>query len=212
LVVKVAPAVSTYNVSARALPGRVGYVRIHGFFTPTTGSDALAALRRLEPRRGVVLDLRGNTGGNPQALAALIGGFVHHRRLAVNVDRAGRRQVLLTDDSVALVDQPLVMLVDGGSLSAAEIAAADVRDLGLGRLVGARTAGIVAGAGLPFGLDDGSVLAIDTAAGFGPDGEIIDGIGVPVDRQAPLPTPDQLARGQDPGITAALRELAIGRR
>jgi carboxyl-terminal processing protease len=212
LVVKIAPAVSVYNVSARALPGRVGYVRIHGFFTPSTGSDAVAALRRLEPRRGVVVDLRGNTGGNPQALVALIGAFVHHRLVAVNVDRAGRRQELLTDDSVALLDQPLVMLVDGGSLSAAEIAAADVRDLGLGRLVGERTAGIVAGAGLPFVLDDGSVLTVNTAAGFGPDGEIIDGIGVPVDRQAALATPDQLARGQDPGITAALRELAVGRR
>jgi carboxyl-terminal processing protease len=208
LVVKIAPAVSRYNLSARALPGRVAYVRIHGFFTPTTGSAAVAALRRLEPRRGVVVDLRGNTGGNPQALAALIGGFVHHRLLAVNVDASGRRQVLLTDDSVALLEQPLVMLVDGGSLSAAEIAAADMRDLGLGRLVGERTAGVVAGAGLPFVLDDGSVLTIDTAAGFGPDGEIIDGIGVPVDDEAALPTPDQLARGQDPGITAALRELA----
>jgi carboxyl-terminal processing protease len=212
LVLRIAPAVSAYNVSARPLAGRVGYVRIHGFFTPSTGSEAVAALRRVEPTRGVIVDLRGNTGGNPQALAALIGGFVHHRLLAVNVDRTGRRQELHADNSVALLDQPLVMLVDGGSLSAAEIAAADVRDLRLGRLVGERTAGIVAGAGLPFVLDDGSLLTINTAAGFGPDGQIIDDIGVPVDRRAPLPTPVQLARGQDPGITAALSELTAGRR
>jgi carboxyl-terminal processing protease len=206
--VKVVPATSMYNISARALPGGVAYVRIHGFLTPSTGNDAVAAVRRVEPSRGVIVDLRGNTGGNPQALASLIGAFVHHRVVAINVDRAGRRQLLLSDDSVRLLDQPLVLLVDGGSLSAAETAAADVKDLRLGSVIGERTAGIVAGAGLPFVLDDGSVLAIDTAAALGPDGEIIDGIGVPVDRQAPLPTPLQLARGQDPAITAALHELA----
>jgi carboxyl-terminal processing protease len=207
---KVAVARSMFNISSRTLPGHVAYVRIHGFFTPSTGREAIDALRRRHPRHGVIIDLRGNTGGNPQALAGLIGGFVHHKLLAVNIDRrTGRRHALQSDDSVALLQQPLVMLIDGGSLSAAEIAAADVRDLRLGSLVGERTAGVVAGAGLPFALDDGSVLAIDTAAAYGPNREIIDDIGVPADQAAPLPTPRQLGRGQDPGITTALRKLTF---
>jgi carboxyl-terminal processing protease len=204
------PRASSYNISARALAGGVGYVRIHGFFTPATGQDAIAALRNLRPTRGVIVDLRGNTGGNPAGLVGLLSAFAHDSVLAINVGRDGQRQLLHTDDSVTLLGQQLVMLVDGGSLSAAEMAAADVRDVHLGRLVGERTAGVVAGAGLPFVLDDGSVLAIDTAAAFGPDGEIVDDIGVPVDRQAPLPTAAQLSAGQDPGISIALGELARG--
>jgi carboxyl-terminal processing protease len=209
--VTVRPALSAYDIAARRLPGGAAYVRIHGFLAASTGQDAIAALRALHTSHGVIIDLRGNTGGNPQALAELLGGFVHNRVLAINIARNRRRQRLVSDDSIALLHQPLVVLVDGGSLSAAEVAAADVRDLRLGRVVGERTAGVVAGAGLPFVLDDSSVLTIDTAAAFGPDGEIIDDIGVPVDREAPLPTPAQLSDGQDPGITAAVRELAIQR-
>jgi carboxyl-terminal processing protease len=207
LFVVIQPAFSTYNGAAMALAGGVAYVRIHGFLTPSTGSQAVAELRALHPSHGVIVDLRGNTGGNPQALATLLGAFVHNRVLAINVGRAGQRRRLYANNSVELIHQPLAVLVDGGSMSAAEAAAADVRDLHLGVLVGARTAGVIAGAGIPFVLNDRSVLTIDTAAAFGPDGEIIDGIGVPVDDSAPLPTPTQLSDGHDPAITAALRAL-----
>jgi carboxyl-terminal processing protease len=207
LFVAIQPAFSMYNGAAIALAGGVAYVRIHGFLTPSTGPQAIAELRALHPSHGVIVDLRGNTGGNPQALATLLGAFVHNRVLAINIGRDGQRERLYANNSVELIHQPLALLVDGGSMSAAEVAAADVRDLHLGVLIGTRTAGVLAGAGIPFVLDDGSVLTIDTAAAFGPHGEIIDGIGVPVDRWAPLPTPTQLSDGHDPAITAALKAL-----
>ncbi len=105
-----------------------------------------------------------------------------------------------------LLDRPLVVLIDQASVSGAEATAA-VRDLGLGRLVGERTAGIVAGAGLPYALDDGSVLLIDTSFARGADGEILDGIGVPPDDETP-PTAAELSSGQDPALDQTIADLA----
>jgi hypothetical protein len=53
--------------------------------------------------------------------------------------------------------------------------------------------GVAASAGVPFRLDDGSVLTIDTAFILGPRGEIIDGVGVPADQTAPPPTAAELS-------------------
>src|SRR4029077_10951156 len=102
---------------------------------------------------------------------------------------------------------PLVLLVDGATLSAGDQTTAAVRDLHLGKVVGERTAGVVAGPAKPFALDDGSILSITTGFNRGPDGEIVDKIGVPVDDPTPLPSPDDLSAGRDPGVAQALRDL-----
>jgi carboxyl-terminal processing protease len=198
------------NVAARVLPGEVTYVRIDGFPTGT-GDQVLADLRRLAPdggMRGVVIDIRGNDGGDPSGVVRILSALVHDRTIASAVDGAGHRSIVRTDDSVPLLHQRLVVLIDGGSVSASELMAAAVRDLHLGHLVGERTAGVAAGAGLPFLLDDGSVLRIDTAFLLGPNAEIIDGIGVPADQAVPLTSAADLSSGSDPGIAQALRDLS----
>lgn len=198
------------KVTYGRLSGDVAYIRIEGFPTGT-GKEVLADLRGLENRgqlHGVIIDIRGNSGGDPSGVVSIVSAFVHDRTVYTTVDGSGHRRAVHTDDRVPLIHQPLVVLIDGGSVSAADLMAAAVRDLHLGTLVGERSAGLAAGAGRPFRLDDGSHLSVDTAFILGPKGEVIDGIGVPVDQAAPLPTAADLSRSSDPGIAAALQALA----
>ncbi|HTE83493.1 MAG TPA: S41 family peptidase [Dehalococcoidia bacterium] len=200
------------TVAARVLAANVGYVKLYAF-TDDSGQQVLTALNGLglgANLRGVVLDLRGNEGGSGPGVEQLLGLFTHGAVISYFIDGRGNVSPQRTDDSMPLLHQPLVMLIDRASVSAAEATAAAVRDLGLGRLVGQRTAGVVAGAGIPYSLDDGSLLFVDTSFGRGADGEILDGIGVPPDDETPAPTSADLSSGGDPAIIQALVVLAAG--
>jgi carboxyl-terminal processing protease len=197
------------NLDASIMPGNIAYVRIHDF-TATEGNDVLAAINDLglgTALRGVVIDIRGNTGGSPKGMAQLASAFVHDMTLSTTINGSGAVTVQKTDDTVPLLHQPLAVIVDGASLSAADMFSAIVKDLNLGVLVGERTAGVVAGPAQPFTLDDGSLLTITSSFSRGPDGEIIDGVGVPVDDAAPLPGAADLSAGKDPGLAQALAAL-----
>ena len=196
-------------VTASVIDGDIAYVRLLGF-SATAGRDVLAAVQatNLGTRlRGLVLDIRGNGGGDPHGVAQLASAFVHDKTLSTTIDAAGNRTDLRTDDTVPLLNKPLAVLVDGSSVSAADMMAAIVHDLHLGRLIGERSAGVVAGNEKAFVLGDGSNLGIDVAFSRGPNGEIVDWVDVGVDEAAPLPTAAQLAAGKDPAVERAVRGL-----
>jgi hypothetical protein len=94
---------------------------------------------RLPPRQP---DLRGKgRGGAPAEVARLLGAFAHGKITSYDCDVGGACTPNRTDDSVPLLGLRLVALVDRGCASACEDFSAAVKDLGLGVLVGTRTAG-----------------------------------------------------------------------
>jgi carboxyl-terminal processing protease len=134
------------------LPGRdgapgVAYVRV-AQFSETTPDEVRAALAELVDAGGassIVLDLRQNLGGVVSAAVDLAALFLPEGEL-VCVTRArdgARRYSIEREDGEAspLYDQPLVVLVDGGSASASEILAGALQDHGRAVLVGERTYG-----------------------------------------------------------------------
>ena len=70
----------------------------------------------------------------------------------------------------------------------------------------AASTGVVAGPALPYLLNDGSLLGVPAAHTLGANGEIIDGIGVAPDYNAPT-TPQDLSTGHDPAVDKALTLL-----
>jgi carboxyl-terminal processing protease len=135
------------NLDASIMPGNIAYIRIHDF-TATEGHDVLDAIDGLglgAALRGVVIDIRGNTGGSPAGMGQLASAFVHDKTLSATISGSGAVTVQKTDDTVPLLHQPLALIVDGSSLSAADMFSAIVKGLHLGVLVGERTAGVVAG-------------------------------------------------------------------
>ncbi len=211
-VIRVTVAAAAYPapqpVTARVLPGDIGYVQLTSF-TDNAANYVIAALDGLGLGRnlhGVVLDLRGNEGGSAAEPAHLLGAFVHDRVFAYLVDGHGHRTAMRTDANLPLLGVPLVALIDQGCASACDVTASAIHDLHLGRLVGERTAGDAAGPATQWYMHDGGILQIPVAFMRGAKGEIVDGIGVPPDDSA-LVTAADLSAGRDPGIDRALRDL-----
>jgi carboxyl-terminal processing protease len=83
---------------------------------------------------------------------------------------------------------PLVVLVNGGTASAAEIVAAALQDRGRAVLLGSRTFG-KGSVQAPTRLSDGSALELTVGHYLTPGGRSLDGIGVEPDVLVPAPTP-----------------------
>jgi carboxyl-terminal processing protease len=202
-----APPVAS-PVSARALSDSLAYVRLTNF-VPDAGDLVRQALEGLHLKNlhGIVLDLRGNSGGSPTGVSQLLGAFVHDTIWGYLIDGNGQRFSQSVDNSVPLLHLSLVVLTDRHCASACDAFAGAVRDQAIGPLVGTRTAGAIAGAASAYFLNDGSVLGITAQLGMGVKGEMLNGIGVAPDYEASL-TAQELSSGQDPAIAKAITLLS----
>jgi len=203
-----APA-SAAQVTSKLLAGHIAYVQFSGFF-PGVASQVLTAISRLEKKTrldGVIIDLRGNLGGDGTEAARLLGAFEHGTSYAYDCTITGRCTADYPDASTPLLHLPLVVLTDRSCASACDAFSGAVKDLHLGTLVGTRTAGIVAGPGIGYLLDDGSILGLPAEHELSADHEIINGIGVAPDYYIPL-TARNIATGSDPDIAMAAALLS----
>ncbi|MFF4616087.1 S41 family peptidase [Nonomuraea jabiensis] len=195
-------------VQSKLLDDDIAYVRMRGF-APDSANRVLKAISRLRTGRiltGVILDLRGNGGGSPLEATRLVSAFVHGKVTAYQCTVDGKCETSRTDDTVELLDLPLVVLTDRGCASACEHFSSAVKDLRIGRLVGTRTAGVISGPAQPYLLRNNTILSFPVRHHLGPDREVIDRIGVPPDHYVPL-TPKDAAAGRDPALDKALTLL-----
>ncbi|PKW08149.1 carboxyl-terminal processing protease [Streptomyces sp. 1222.5] len=180
---------STDSVTERRLPGGVTVVRIAAFTKGAAGA-VRAALRDAPADAGVVLDLRGNSGGLVTeavhtASAFLDGGLV----ATYDVDGAQRA---LHADAGGDTDRPLVALVDGGTMSAAELLTGALQDRGRAVVIGSRTFG-KGSVQMPTTLPDGSVAELTVGHYRTPSGRSVDGRGITPDLEA---GPEALRRAE----------------
>lgn len=145
-------AVDTRIVAAEDLS--IGYVRVSLFDASTFGEFARGLdTLRAEDVNGIVLDLRNNPGGRLDALQEIAGALLGPLPLARVTGREGVRT--LAADGDRRTDLPLIVLINEGTASAAEMLAAALSHHDRARLVGAKSFG----KGLAHGfapLPDGS--------------------------------------------------------
>ena len=109
---------------------------------------------------GLVLDLRGDPGGDLSAAVDIASIFVRQGTLVYQTGRDGSRVPLDVNRRFYIDSQrPLVVLVNKSSASGAEIIAAGIRANGAGTVMGTQTAGCV-GTGQPRDLPDGGLLLV----------------------------------------------------
>lgn len=171
------------------------YLRVTDFHRQTANL-LFAALETAYPRpdalKGVILDLRDNPGGVLGSAVAVSAIFLPQDALVVYTESASElsRMRLVANAHVdpdepgqsrpllaVLKRVPLVVLVNGGSASAAEIVAGSLQSHNRATLVGARTFG-KGSVQAVFPLGDGSALKLTTAYYHTPDGRRIEGSGV----------------------------------
>ena len=154
---------------------QTGYIKVSRFASGTYDEfkAALADLRRQGLTR-LVLDLRGNPGGYLDRATRLADEFIAGSRKIVYTDGKGDQYDSQTYARVAgeFEEGPLVVLVDEGSASAAEVVAGALQDHDRALIVGRRTFG----KGLvqqPISLSDGGELRLTIARYYTPSGRSI---------------------------------------
>lgn len=159
----------------------VGHVQL-ARFTERTSDELEDALVELEEAGAdkLILDLRSNGGGLLQAAVDvadlfLDGGAVLHQLKAGEQEKAFR-----ASKGGPAIDLPLVILVNGGTASAAEIVAGALQDHGRAPLVGTATFGKGSVQNI-HDLSDGSSLHVTTARWYTPDHRQLDGQGLTPD-------------------------------
>ena len=181
-------AVSDDDVTAAMVTPTVERLRVAAF-TRGVGRWVRSQVdkARADHLTGLILDLRDDPGGLldeavETASAFLDGGPV------VAYDQRGSPPRVLNALGRGDTGIPLVVLVDGGTASAAEIVAAALQDRGRAVLLGSRTFG-KGSVQAPTRLSDGSALELTVGHYLTPGGRSLDGIGVEPDVFVPARAP-----------------------
>jgi len=194
-------------VDTKILDGDIAYLSLSEFNAVSRDRvhTALGELLRENPR-GLILDLRGNPGGYLQMAIDVASEFLPQGTVILNEEERGKplKQDRVTRSGIA-TDIPLVVLVNGGSASAAEIVAGAIQENGRGILVGEPTYG-KGSVQNTHRLQDGSSLRVTIARWNLPSGKNLDGNGIQPDIEVPL-TSDDVAAGKDPQLDRAMAHI-----
>lgn len=172
--------VESPTVNQKMLDNNIGYIQITEFDTVTLDqfTEALAVCRG-SGMKGLILDLRGNPGGNLNTVCDIAREILPKGLIVYTEDKNGKRTEYTCDGTNQIKD-PLVVLVDSGSASASEILAGAIKDYGIGTLVGTTTfgKGIVQRI---ISLSDGSAVKLTVSNYYTPNGNNIHKIGIAPD-------------------------------
>ncbi len=187
--VVVRETITVTSVSSRLLEPGFGYLRI-STFQDDTGVDLRRQLVALKKKsqgnlRGLVLDVRNNPGGLLSAAVEtadtfLDGGIVTSTR-GRNASANSIYRAAPGDD---LNGAKIVMLIDAGTASAAEVLAGALRDHKRAQLLGARSFGKGSVQSV-IELDNGDAIKLTTALYYTPEGRSIQAVGIVPDVKLP---------------------------
>jgi len=190
------------SVEARLLEPGYGYIRIAQFDT-TTAEDFLDALRDLNEDndtdlQGLVLDLRNNPGGVLQASVSVADAFLEDGLIVYTAGRLPSSHLKYrASGKDTLAGKPLVILINEGSASAAEIVAGALKDHKRATLLGTKSYGKGSVQSV-MPLGDHRAIKLTTAYYYTPSGETINERGI---------EPDVLA--DDTSTNAAEHEIHL---
>ena len=160
--------------AAYMIDGKYGYMNIEKF-GETTYPEMLIALAQLHQQNceGLIVDLRGNTGGYMGAAIQMVNEFLPKGRLIVYTEgRKSPRENYPSNGTGSSQQMPIIVLLDEGSASASEIFAGAIQDNDRGTIIGRRSFG----KGLvqqPIEFNDGSAIRLTIARYYTPSGRCI---------------------------------------
>lgn len=180
------------TVYSKMLEGNIGYLKISSFEV-NTGKDFREALEKMEASSvdGIVIDLRSNGGGVVDSAVEVADALMDAATVVYAENQAGERTYYKTENGKT--DLPCVLVVNGGTASAAEILAAGVQESG-GIVVGSQTygKGIIQ---TTQPLINGGALKMTTMQYYTPSGRKIHQVGVTPDVVVELRPEDVSEKG-----------------
>jgi len=211
--------VELHSVKSELAEPGFGYLRI-AEFSETTGDDTVRALRALRkrngaPLKGLVLDLRNNPGGVLEAAVAVADAFLDGGMIVSAKGRTPESNFeMRAKPGDELNGAPIVVLVNGGSASAAEIVAGALRDNHRAKLMGRTTYG-KGSVQTVVPLSQDRAIKLTTSLYYTPSGVSINHRGIapdielerdPKPPELPAPATAPLEE-RDPDVQRAIQEL-----
>ena len=189
------------------LPDNIAHLQLTYFAEKTPGEFTTALNNALQSGAlGIILDLRGNSGGYLYVVADVASEFLDGGIVLYEADNAGDIIEEWTASTGGLVtDMPLVVLVDGGSASGSEVLAGALQDRGRATLIGTKTYG-KGSVNVLHQLSDNSAIYVTTARWLTPDRHLIEGKGITPDIEVEI-TEEDISSGRDPQLESAIEYL-----
>ena len=198
------------TLSARRLASGYGYIKFDGW-RPPIDEQFKVELARLMDTPGLIIDLRGNGGGQTDLLLNIGSMFFPEK---VNFGSFKRRgdavEEIFTHKSEQTYRKPIVILIDEGSASASEVFAVSMQENSRARVVGRQTCGCVLNQASKE-EKGGGTLRWSSRVYSTPKRRILEGTGVIPDETVALTISD-LRRGRDAALEAAENMFRVKRR
>jgi carboxyl-terminal processing protease len=180
--------ITVRNVTWAPLPGsKYAHLRIAGF-SEGVAKEVRNALKDIEKKglKGIILDLRDDSGGILNEAVGAASQFLSGGEVVLQKNSSGDIKPISVEPGGLATRVPLVVLINGGTASGAEIVAGAIQDAHRAQLVGERTFGT--GTVLQkFGLSDGSAILLAIAEWITPDGHVIWHKGITPNVEVSLP-------------------------
>lgn len=129
------------TVKSSIFKNNIGYIQVLSFIGANTTTEFVSAIEKTENTKGLILDLRGNTGGLLPNAVFMANMFIPKGNIVSIVGRSGYKKDIYAQNMDYTVDKPIVILVDGGSASASEIFSGALKDYHKAELIGTKTFG-----------------------------------------------------------------------
>jgi carboxyl-terminal processing protease len=188
--------------------GEIGYVGIQNF----EGDFAEKMLWKVKDSPALIIDLRGNLGGEIQDLQRFAGYLEKNETELFSMAGRGKTEKISAKPrKPSFADVPIAVLVDSESASSSEVLARHLQASGRAVIIGDKTAGAVAAANIyqqKIGADPAVFYGAMTTTGrvVFPDGKDLEKVGVTPDVMC-IPTAADLAAKKDPCRDLAARTL-----
>jgi carboxyl-terminal processing protease len=189
------------SVRSSFLPFDIGYIRISNFQSDT-GQELSKTLEDLENKRrlrGLILDLRNNPGGLLSQAVEVTDEFLDSGLIVSIKGRDDKEEKSIAHKDKKPRKYPMIVLVNGGSASAAEIVAGALQDNKKALILGTATFGKGSVQTL-YPLSDGSGLRLTTALYFTPKGRSIQTEGIKPDIEVVFVPPQEEVTEKKPQI------------
>jgi len=183
----------------------IAYIRLYQFSEKASNDFRKASLEILRsPAKKIVLDLRNNPGGYLEISREIASLFLEKGSLVATEDFGGKQEAkkYLAGGNNVLSQMPLVVLINQGSASAAEILAGALRDNRQIKLVGETSFGKGSVQEIK-NLQEGSALKVTVAKWLTPNGQSISEHGLEPDARVEI-TDKDYEQGKDPQLDKAL--------
>lgn len=129
------------TVTSKKLSSNIGYIRVSSFIGVDTPKDFVVNLTKLKDTKGLIIDLRGNSGGLFQNAIMISNLFMEKGTIVNVIARENKKNIYKAKKEGCIYHNPVAILIDNNSASSSEIFSSALHDNQRAVLFGTRTFG-----------------------------------------------------------------------